>query len=389
MKRLIIVICWLVPFCGYAQLEEQESSDKIVSEKVRGVKQALADSIKSIYAESFGELQESAQDSVVQVRIAELQQAFEMELATIWEEALMDVEEKYLEVLEAVEDCKYKAEKERLKAEGKKKKEEAKKQKKAARNKKDSSEEEKQTEEPEAFLKPEKKEEKQEAVSGYTEDYWNKQEGLLKGDSVFTNVKALVDSLVNADDSLHHYYAIIHDLDSLGSRISKLDTCIGRKLKGFVKDVNAVKNAEETLNTSYNKTKKDAALSGLNSLSFLNKTQVEACSVDSLKEALRFYYLTTSNMLDLIQEIQDAYAMYTKESASEQDKENAQAAMLESFSIEARIDNFRMVAYMNGLYKEILDIVQQDENGKYQFENFDMNRLESIKQELEKDRKSN
>ena len=389
MKRLIIVICWLVPLCGYAQLEEQESSDKIVSEKVRGVKQVLTDSIKSIYAASLRELRESAQDSIVQVRIAELQQAFEIELVTVLEEALTNVEEKYLEVLEAVEDCKHKAEKERLKAEEKKKKEEAKKQKEAARNKKDFSEEEKQTEKPEASLKPEKKEEKQEDVSDYTENYWNKQEGLLRGDSLFTNVKALVDGLVNADDSLHHYYAIIHDLDSLGGRISKLDTCIGGKLKGFVKDVNAVKNAEETLNTPYNKAKKDAALGGLNSLSFLNKAQVEICSVDSLKEALRYYYLTTSNMLDFIQEVQDAHAMYTKEGASEQDKENAQASLRESFSIEARIDNFRMVAYMNGLYKEILDIVLQDENGNYRFESFDMNRLESIKQELEKDRKSN
>lgn len=388
MKRLIVILCWLLPLCGYAQQEKQEPLDKDVSERVKSVQQALLDSIKSIYTESFSRLQKSVQDSVVQAQVAELQQAFEIDLDKACEKAWVDVEKKYQKTLEAVEDCKHEAEKERLKAEEKKGKK-AKKQKEVETDKAPAPKEKSLSEKVEASQETQKKEGKEEAKLVYTENYWNEREALLVGDSLFTNMEAWVDSLVNADDSLHHYDAIIHDLDSLGGRISKLDVRIGGRLKGFAGDVKALKNAREVLGKPYNKAEKDVALSRLDSLSFLNKKQMEACSVDSLKDALRFYYLTTSNMMDLIQEIKDAHAMYNREGANEKDKEKAQASLQESFSIEARIDNFRMVSYMNGLYEEILRIVQPDKNGKYKFESFDMDRLEAIKKELEEVRQSN
>lgn len=364
MKRLIIVFgCLLISVFGYAQKTERESfADDVL------------DSLTAYSALKF-EIPESVSDSTAKVEIAQLQQQFEKDVYSVLNNALEAVKNNYKKVRKEIDKCISKAEKRKLDIE------------ESSKEKDEQPSESDVIEGSEDLNIVEEIKEKEE-TSVYSEEYWEKQEGQLKDSDSLVNISAFVDTLLKADTNVQAYAPILADMDSLAGRISKLDTVIGRRLKGFVVDVKAVQYAWATLNEPYNREDKDRALNGLDSIMFLTPDQLKTCSVENMKEALRFYYFTTGNMLSLIQEIKDMHALYTHIDSDDKTKNDAQNTLKSNLSIDY---NFKIIPYMDCLYKEIVsEIIKTDEaTGQYQFDKFDMNRLDAIRQELEEVRKSN
>lgn len=347
MKRFIIIlISLLMSVSGYAQETDH---------KIEKTECGFADSVTAVYAALIYESQEAAPDSAAKAEIAELQQKFEKDISSILEKALDKVRKE-------IDKCIQKAEKRQPEIE---------------------TEEISNAEEESSEVEVEEKD----TISVYTEEYWENQETQLKDSDSLVNISAFVDELLNADEDVRNYEPILVDMDSLAGRISKLSNCAGMRLKGFVENVESVKYAQETLERPYNRKDKDRALDGLDSLMFMTQRQIDSSSVADMKEGLRYYYFKTGNMLSLIQEIKDMHHLYTHVDSGEKEKADAQDNLQSSLSIDY---NFRIIPYMQNLYEEIVsEIIKRDETGQYQFNQFDMNRLDAVRQELESVRKSN
>ena len=336
---------------GYAQ----ETDHKIEKNEC-----GFADSVTAVYAALIDEFQEAAPDSAAKAEIAELQQKFEKEISSILEKALDKVRKE-------IDKCIQKAEKRQSEIE----------------TEEISNAEEESSEVEEEIEKVEEKD----TISVYAEEYWENLETQLEDSDSLVNISAFVDELLNADENVLHYDSILADMDSLAGRISKLNNCVGMRLKGFVENVESVKYAQETLEKPYNRKNKNRALDGLDSLMFMTQRQIDSSFVADMKEGLRYYYFTTGNMLSLIQEIKDMHHLYTHLDSGEKDKADAQDNLQSSLSIDY---NFKIIPYMQNLYEEIVsEIIKRDETGQYQFNQFDMNRLDAVRQELESVRKSN
>ena len=361
-KLIVMTTILLLPLCVNAQSKQ---------EKWEKMRQTLTDSVQAIYAAELVNEADYANDSTWSAIIGEFGKQLDAEIAEVVNRAMNEVEKKYNKILDAIAKRKRQIEKERLKAQKEIEKQNA--QNETSQAEKDP---EKEVDMPATSAVAETEEAE---VPSYPKDYWDELETQLKGAKEHPNLDRFVAELFSQDTCVQHYYPLLADMEALSKRIGNLNAEIGGRLSGFVKDVRAVNRADSVLYKPYNKQAKDEALAGLDSISFLSTAQLKASGVDSLKEGLRYYYLTTSNMLDLIKEIQDAH------------RDKNQDALKESFSFEARIDNFKMVPYMWRMYDEIIlhSVVKYAEDGEsYLFEQFDIKRLETLKQELEEVRKS-
>lgn len=359
-KLIVMTTILLLPLCVNAQSKQ---------EKWERVRQALTDSVQAIYAAELVNEADYANDSTLSATIGEFGKKLDDEIAEVVKQAMSEAEKKYNKIIVAIEKRKQQIEKERKKAQKEIEKQNA--QNETSQAEKDP---EKEVDIPAASAVTETEKSKE---PSYPESYWNELEAQLKGAKEHPNLDSFVTELIG-QTCVQDYYPLLEDMEILSKRIGNWNAEIGGRLAGFVKDVRAVNRADSVLYKPYNKQAKDKALSGLDGISFLSTAQRKASGVDSLKEGLRYYYLTTSNMLDLIKEIQDACRDKNPDSLNE------------SFSFEARIDNFKMVPYMWRMYEEILhSVVKYAEDGKsYLFEQFDMERLDALKQELEEVRKS-
>lgn len=359
MKTYLIILALMFPVWALAQTNGKQ----VTKEDVDSCEQAFLDSLKQIYNRAYL-LQ---LDSIVYSRetAKKLQIEFEMQLSSTLIKAFQDVAKQYLKMQEAI-----------VKAESK------------AKTKQEKEEKKEQTvnKEIEAEVIPEIAAQTVEFPrdkSSYTEEDWTQKESVLSDVDSLPHVRNLVNRLMVADSVVENYYSILNDFSLLAERISKFDIQSGKRLSMFVKDIASVKQAQETLRKPYNKADRNKAQEGLKNVSSLSDEQLKTCKLDDLKEGLRLYFLTTSNMLDVIEEIEGAYNLYMSPEASEDDKKKAAESIKESLSFEARVANFRLVTYMNELFEEISNkVVVTDDNGNLRFEDFNMTRLNQIKNDL-------
>jgi hypothetical protein len=360
MKTYLIILTLMFPVWALAQTNGKQ----VTEEDVDSCEQAFLDSLKQIYNRAYL-LQ---LDSIIYSRetAKKLQTEFEEQLSATLTEAFQDVEKQYLKMQEAI-----------VKAESK------------AKTKQEKEEKKEQTVDKaieETKVIPEVVVETAESPRdkfSYTETDWAQKERILNGVDSLPHVRNLVNHLMVADSVVENYYSILDEFSLLAERISKFDAESGKRLSKFVKDIVSVKQAQETLRKPYNKEGRNKAQEGLKNVSSLSDEQQKTCKLDDLKEGLRLYFLTTSNMLDVIEEIESACNLYISPEVSEDDKKKAAESIKESISFEARVANFRLVPYMNELFEEICNkVIVTDDDGNLRFEDFDMTRLNQIKDDL-------
>lgn len=360
MKTYLIILALMFPVWALAQTNGKQ----VTEEDVDSCEQAFLDSLKQIYNRAYL-LQ---LDSIIYSRetAKKLQTEFEEQLSATLTEAFQDVEKQYLKMQEAI-----------VKAESK------------AKTKQEKEEKKEQTVDKaieETKVIPEVVVETAESPRdkfSYTETDWAQKERILNGVDSLPHVRNLVNHLMVADSVVENYYSILDEFSLLAERISKFDAESGKRLSKFVKDIVSVKQAQETLRKPYNKEGRNKAQEGLKNVSSLSDEQQKTCKLDDLKEGLRLYFLTTSNMLDVIEEIESACNLYISPEVSEDDKKKAAESIKESLSFEARVANFRLVPYMNELFEEICNkVIVTDDDGNLRFEDFDMTRLNQIKDDL-------
>lgn len=210
--------------------------------------------------------------------------------------------------------------------------------------------------------------------------------------------KDLLNNLVG-EDEIHITRQFLHDFiamsDDIGQYIqikedlSEIDRLLVQRgwdlteFKSFIGDLHIVLFADSVLSSPYDKAKRIEAQSKMKGIKFLTDNQRKCSLVDSLSHGLNIYFLSTSNMLDLITEITECHKKYI---TSETDAERAAVSKELTFSIEfdARVKNFRSVKYMSNIYDKIIsEILCYDENDGFVFQEFNMDGLKEIKASLE------
>ena len=202
------------------------------------------------------------------------------------------------------------------------------------------------------------------------------------------NTETFVLGLLKAESNVMNYLSLLSELETMVGQLMDLNIAdsIKKHIPDFLQGLRAVSFASVVLNEKYDKQNRVKAQSGLDKLNFYTKEQMQSVQIDSLKQGLRLFYLTTSNMLDLIDEIESFHNEYTTvDSLSRSSKViEISTGLSESINFEARNNNISYVPYMWRMYKTIVqDVIVKDENGGYVFDEFDMPKLRSLKKEIE------
>lgn len=209
--------------------------------------------------------------------------------------------------------------------------------------------------------------------------------GKLMSAKEFPNVTLFIDSLVVADSNVINYIRILPVLKKINTELCTLPAYNDSILRCFIEGVEGVKMADEVLRQSFNKQKRDAARLHLKPQKFQNEGQQH--QVEQLSEAVQLYYLATSNMIDLIEEIKESYAVYCNVATTETQRIEAQTQLKESMEFDARLENFKLIPYMWNMYDRINnEVLKQDAGSPYTFDRINMKLLDEIKEELEKSR---
>lgn len=200
----------------------------------------------------------------------------------------------------------------------------------------------------------------------------------------YPHLQAFIQKYLSADKDVMHYLPLLSEMDTISIQLKKLNHDSAKPFILFTQSLHSVKLAQETLAKPLDKQKRIEIQNQLKNLHFYLSEQQESEKIDSLREGLRLYYLTTSNMLDLIDEIKSAHDAYVAVDATEEIKVRAADDLKSSIDFEGRVDNFKYVAYMYTMYRSIKkEVVPCDEQGNYLFNQIKLERLEEYKKELE------
>lgn len=206
----------------------------------------------------------------------------------------------------------------------------------------------------------------------------------VAGARTYPHLQIFIQKYLSADKDVMHYLPLLSEMDTISTQLEKLDHDSVKPFILFTQSLHCIKLAQETLAQPLDKQQRVKAQNQLKSLQFYLPEQHESEKIDSLREGLRLYYLTTSNMLDLIDEIKSAHATYVAVDATEESKKEAIDELKTSIDFEGRVDNFKYVDYMYKIYSNIKEeVVPCDEQGNYLFDQIKLDQLEKYKKELE------
>lgn len=201
-----------------------------------------------------------------------------------------------------------------------------------------------------------------------------------------SSTRQFIHNFLTMSDDISMYTQIKEDLMDLHSLLNQSGQDL-MELKSFIGDLQIVSFADSVLNSPYDKAKRVDAQTKMKGIKFLTEKQRKSTLVDSLRHGLDVYFLSTSNMMDLITEITECHTKYI---ASETDEQRTTVSKELSSSIEfdARVKNFRSVKYISDIYDKIVtEILCYDNNGEFVFRKFNMDGLGEIKASLEAMRK--
>lgn len=209
--------------------------------------------------------------------------------------------------------------------------------------------------------------------------------GELMSAKEFPNVKLFIDSLVVADSNVVNYIRILPVLKKINIELCTLPAYNDSTLRCFIEGVEGVKMADDVLKQSFNKRNRDVAKLHLKPQKF--QTEAQQHQVEQLLEAVQLYYLATSNMIDLIEEIIESYVTYCNLEIPEAKRIEAQTQLKESMEFDARLENFKLIPYMWNMYSRISnEVLKHDVGSPYTFDRINMKLLDEIKGALEKSR---
>ena len=217
----------------------------------------------------------------------------------------------------------------------------------------------------------------------------------LKGRDEMNSTNKFLCDFLKMNDDIGMYIQIKDDLEEV------YNICLQRglvvtELRLFISDLQTIMHADAVLGISYKKQNIIDAQKRIETIKSFTEKQKKCHYVDAICLGLKRYYLATSNMLDLIQQIEDYSEQYNKYIEKYKDAgfetDEAQSEKNEIFEglkseieFEARIENFRRVKFMSEMYDQIVnEILHNDENGNFALNEFDMKKLKEIKDNLEK-----
>lgn len=215
----------------------------------------------------------------------------------------------------------------------------------------------------------------------YIQDCTKSLKTFLVEDKLTSTNAFFRDFLMQTDD-IRQYVPLKDDLIKISELLKQYQMSIP-DLQPFVEDLETVALADSILQSPYDRAKRIDAQERMKNIRFMSEKQTGCAYVDSLRQGLDIYYLSTSNMMDLIQEIEDCHTQYL---ATDNPKEMQKIVddLKSSIEFEARVANFRSVMYVSKLYDEIIErILSYDDEGNFVFQRFDMIGLETIKNKLE------
>ena len=208
----------------------------------------------------------------------------------------------------------------------------------------------------------------------------------LTGQDEIQTTRQFLHDFIAMSDDIGLYVQIKEDL----AEIDRLLVQRNQKLEdfeSFIGDLQIVSFADSVLSSPYDKAKRVDAQTKLKRVKFATDKQRNCSFVNSLRHGLDIYFLSTSNMMDLITEITECHKKYF---ASETDAERAAISkeLTSSIEFDARVKNFRSVKYMSDIYDKIIsEILCYDENDEFVFQEFNMDGLKKIKTDMETMRK--
>lgn len=204
----------------------------------------------------------------------------------------------------------------------------------------------------------------------------------LTGEDEILITRQFLHDFIAMSDDIGQYVQIKEDLEE----VDRLLTHRNQKLEdfeSFIGDLQIISFADSVLSSPYDKAKRVEAQTKLKNAKFATDNQRKCSLADSLRHGLDIYFLSTSNMMDLITEITECHKKYL---ASETDAERAAVSkeLTSSIEFDARVKNFRSVKYMSDIYDKIIsEILCYDENDEFVFQEFNMDGLLEIKSSLE------
>lgn len=204
----------------------------------------------------------------------------------------------------------------------------------------------------------------------------------LTGQDEIQTTRQFLHVFLAVSDDISQYIQIKEDLVEI-DQLLVMRTQKTEELEAFIGDLQIVSFADSVLSSPYDKAKRIEAQSKMKSVKFVTDKQRKCSFVDSLRHGLDIYFLSTSNMMDLITEITECHKRYF---ASETDEERAAVSkeLTNSIEFDARVKNFRSVKYMSDIYDKIIsEILCYNENDEFAFQEFNMDGLKEIKASLD------
>lgn len=204
----------------------------------------------------------------------------------------------------------------------------------------------------------------------------------LTGEDEILITRQFLHDFIAMSDDIGQYVQIKDDLAEIDRLLVQRNLKL-EDFESFIGDLKIVSFADSVLGSPYDKAKRVEAQSKLKSVKFATDKQRKCSLADSLRHGLDIYFLSTSNMMDLITEITECHKKYF---ASETDEERVAVSkeLTSSIEFDARVKNFRSVKYMSDIYDKIIsEILCYDENDEFVFQEFNMDGLLEIKASLE------
>lgn len=216
-------------------------------------------------------------------------------------------------------------------------------------------------------------------------DSQNYLDSLNEEDPIYST-RAFINDFLSFSDDISQYLPIENDLIEMNNLLKQCGLYVV-ELNAFIDDLKVVEFADSVLKSPYKKETRIDAQNKLKSVKFRTDGQIKCSYVNSLLHGLSIYYLSTSNMMDLIDEIIEHQQRYLV-SKTDDEKNEITEDMRSCIEFDARVDNFRSVKYMSDIYDKIIhDVIFYDEEGRIVFEKFNMDSLKTIKKDLEYMRK--
>lgn len=204
----------------------------------------------------------------------------------------------------------------------------------------------------------------------------------LTGEDEMNITRKFLHDFMAMYDDVSQYRQIKEDLVEIDRLLVERNQKM-TELESFIRDLQTVSFADSVLTSPYDKANRVEAQEKMKNVKFLTDKQRNCALVDSLRHGLDIYFLSTTNMLDLITEITECHEKYI---ASETDAERTAVSkeLTNSIEFDARVKNFRSVKYMSDMYDKIIsEILCYDDHDEFVFQEFNIDALKEIKKSLE------